>query len=135
LSSTGICRPSAPIRNSDKRGWGAIGSLDGTPNSPNGGTITSVGSLGLGANLNDNIGFDISGVSGIAFASITAGGISRLFTINLATGATTNLGVIGIGTVPFSSIAAAAVVPEPNTATLLLLTAGPGLSRRLRHLR
>ena len=50
----------------------AIDSASGTlgivsvPNS--GGPITTVGSLGLGTNLNEAIGFDISGISGIAFA-------------------------------------------------------------------
>jgi hypothetical protein len=42
-----------------------IGSINGTPISPNSGAITTIGSLGLGTNLNQSIGFDISGISGI----------------------------------------------------------------------
>jgi hypothetical protein len=66
-----------------------IGSINGTPNSPNCCQITTVGSLGLGTNLNEAIGFDISGLTGAAYASITTGGISRLYSINLNTGAAT----------------------------------------------
>jgi hypothetical protein len=99
-----------------------IGSAGGTPNSPNGGQITTVGSMGLGTNLNEAIGFDISGTTGTAFASITTGGISRLYTINLATGAATlsssNGGAIGAGTTPFVGLAAAEA-PEPGTLGLL----------------
>ena len=100
-----------------------IGGPGGTP-SPNGGAITTVGSLGLGTNLNENIGFDVSG-SGTAFATITTGGISRLYTVNLSTGAATlsssNGGAIGAGTTPYLGVAAANV-PEPATALLLAST-------------
>jgi hypothetical protein len=89
-----------------------------------GGPITVVGSLGLGTNLNENIGFDISGLSGTGFASITTGGISRLYTINLATGAATlassNGGAIGTGTTPFLGLTAATAVPEPSTYMLFV---------------
>ncbi|HTH51466.1 MAG TPA: DUF4394 domain-containing protein, partial [Pyrinomonadaceae bacterium] len=89
-----------------------IGSIDGSPNSPNGGQVTTVGSLGLGTNLNESIGFDVSATSGISYATITTGGISRLYTINLATGAATlvssNGGAIGSGTTPFLSITSSA---------------------------
>jgi hypothetical protein len=99
-----------------------IGSPNGSPNSPNGGIVTTVGSLGLGTNLNEAIGFDISGVSGTGFASITTGGISRLYTVNLSTGAATlsssNGGAIGTGTTPFLGLTAAATVPEPSSLAL-----------------
>jgi len=112
-----------------------VGSINGTPNSPNTGIVTTVGSLGLGTNLNEAIGFDISGRSGIGFASITTGGISRLYTINLTPGAATlsnssNGGAIGAGTTPFPSIAA---IPEPNTATMVISIAAFALTRRLRR--
>ena len=38
------------------------GSPDGTPNSPNNGTLTTVGSLVLGTNLNEAMGFDIGSI-------------------------------------------------------------------------
>ena len=59
------------------------GGLTGSP-SPNGGVLTTVGA-GLGINTSDLVGFDISGINGLAFASLTppTGGASQLFTINL----------------------------------------------------
>lgn len=91
------------------------------PNS--GGPITTVGSMGLGTNLNEAIGFDISGLTSTAYASITTGGISRLYTINLATGAATlassNGGAIGSGTTPFLGLTAATAVPEPSSILLV----------------
>jgi hypothetical protein len=81
-----------------------------TQNPPNNGTLVTVGSLGLGTNLNEAIGFDIAGENGIAYATITTGGISRLYTVNLATGAVTlsssNGGAIGTGTTPFLGVTA-----------------------------
>jgi hypothetical protein len=95
------------------------GSVNGSPTSPNTGTLFPVGSLGF--NTSDLVGFDISGASGIAFASLTVptGIASQLFTINLATGAATLVGGIGGG----SSIRGISVfnfsVPEPATLSLL----------------
>lgn len=120
-----------------------IGSVDGTPNSPNGGAITTVGSLGLGTNLNEAIGFDISGLgasaadpaAGTPYASITTSGISRLYNINLTTGAATlvssNGGAIGTGITPFIGLAAA-TAPEPGAVGLLALAASFALTRRRR---
>jgi hypothetical protein len=77
------------------------GSVGGTPTSPNTGQLTTVGPLGF--DTTDQVGFDISGVEGsdlgTAFASLTAPGAttSRLFTVNLTTGAATSLGSIGGG--------------------------------------
>jgi hypothetical protein len=107
-----------------------IGSLNGSPNSPNGGVTSPVGSLGLGTNLNDNIGFDISG-TGAGFASITTGGTSRLYSINLSTGAATLVGSIGAGTTPFSGLAAA-TAPEPGAFALLGAAAALAMGRRRR---
>ncbi len=126
-----------------------IGSVNGTPNSPNAGQITTVGSLGLGTNLNENIGFDISGLTanglgasasnlpiGTAYASITTGGISRLYTINLATGAATlvssNAGTIGSGTSPFLGLTAANA-PEPATGLLAATGVALLIRRRTRR--
>jgi subtilisin-like proprotein convertase family protein len=87
-----------------------IGGIDGSP-SPNSGLITTVGTLGLGTNLNEPIGFDISASTGIGFASITTAGISRLYTINLSTGSATlsssNGGSIGGGSSPFVGLTVA----------------------------
>lgn len=108
-----------------------IGGVDGSP-SPNLGAITTIGSLGLGTNLNEAIGFDITG-TGAAVATITVGGLSRLYGINLTTGLATNLGTIGTGTTPFVGLTGATAVPEPSTYALFAagaLLVGWGIRRR-----
>ncbi|HET6409644.1 MAG TPA: DUF4394 domain-containing protein [Chthoniobacteraceae bacterium] len=74
------------------------GGVDGSP-SPNGGVITSVGPLGLTLNAVNDGGFDIASDSGIAYAALTssADNLTRLYTINLTTGAATAVGLIGNG--------------------------------------
>lgn len=86
------------------------GGLNGTP-SPNGGVLTSVGTLGV--STSNEIGFDISGVSGVALAALNPSGgtTSSLYTINLTpasgftgalatpVGASGSTGLIGGGVV------------------------------------
>lgn len=69
-----------------------VGGVDGTP-SPNGGTLTTIGALGV--DTNEISGFDISPQGG-AFAVLTApaSSTSSLYTIDLATGAATLLGPV-----------------------------------------
>jgi hypothetical protein len=95
------------------------GSPNGSPVSPNSGQLFTVGALGL--NTSDLTGFDISGISGIAYASLTTptGNSSQLFTINLTSGSAALVGTIG-GGIPLTDLAAA--VPEP--ASLVLLGVG-----------
>ena len=92
---------------------------------PNAGTLTLVGALGV-----DTVavtGFDISGTSGLAFASLTNGDTaeSSFYSINLATGAATLIGAFGIGgnpalAAPLLGIALnVGVIPEPNTYAML----------------
>lgn len=75
------------------------GSAGGTPNSPNGGQMTTVGALGV--NTSDQVGFDIAQQTGAAFASLTVQGAaaSTLYAINTTTGAATAMGDIGGGAV------------------------------------
>jgi Domain of unknown function (DUF4394)/FG-GAP-like repeat len=62
-------------------------------NPPNNGTLVAVGTLGVDAsNVN---GFDIATIGSTAFASLNVGGTSRLYTINLTTGAATQVAAIG----------------------------------------
>jgi hypothetical protein len=70
------------------------GGPDGSP-SPSGGAITSIGLLGV--DTTSMVGFDISPIDATAFASLTltVGGTSGLYTIDLGSGAATSLGVIG----------------------------------------
>jgi trimeric autotransporter adhesin len=79
------------------------GSAGGTPVSPNAGTLFDVGALGIDAG--DQAGFDVSPLGG-ALASLTPAGqsISRLYTIDLTTGATIAIGDIG-GAQPIRDIA------------------------------
>lgn len=48
-------------------------------NPPNGGTLNTVGALGV--DTTDNVGFDISGTTGIAYASLTVSTTTGLYTI------------------------------------------------------
>jgi len=98
------------------------GGLNGVP-SPNGGGLTTIGT-GLGFNTSDLVGFDISGTTGIAFASLVAptGGPAQLFTINLTTGAATLVGTIGTGltlTGLAAGVGTAPTVPVPSSLILL----------------
>jgi hypothetical protein len=70
------------------------GGVNGNP-SPNGGAITTVGSLGL--NTDSNVGFDIARGTNTAFAALRVGTTSSLYTLNLATGDADLVGAIGTG--------------------------------------
>ena len=100
--------------------------MQGGPNgvpSPNGGVLTTIGA-GLGFNTSDLVGFDISGISGVAFASLVSptGGAAQLLTINLTTGGATLVGTIGTGltlTGLAAGVGAVPTVPVPSSLALL----------------
>jgi hypothetical protein len=54
---------------------------------PNMGTLVEIGALGV--NVDAANGFDIGGTSGTAYAILTVGGTTKVYTINLTTGAAT----------------------------------------------
>ncbi|QMW24578.1 DUF4394 domain-containing protein [Sandaracinobacteroides saxicola] len=105
---------------------------------PNGGiyvdtnlTGQTFGPLGFAFTTDNNVGFDISPNSGIAYANID----SLLWRVDLMTGAGTALGIVGAG--PLRSIATpafGAAVPEPATWAMLILGFGlVGTSLRQRR--
>lgn len=71
-------------------------------NPPNNGTLTAVGALGI--NVGTVTGFDLT-PGNSALLSATVGGVTSLFSVNLNTGATTPVGVIGTGAIPIRGIA------------------------------
>lgn len=73
------------------------GSPGAVPISPNTGLLFTIGPLGV--DTNEMVGFDIADYTNNAYASLTVGGVSQLYTINLGTGAATLLGNIGGGEV------------------------------------
>lgn len=92
---------------------GTIDFFTGSGTSPNSGTIFAVGVLTGIASANVT-GFDISGPTGIAYLSTSAG----LFTLDLGSAAATSVGNIGSGTLGIIDITAAPV-PEPGSLALL----------------
>ena len=109
----------------------ATGSLVTVAN--NDGTLNTVGLLGFNSDT-DNAAFDISG-SGTAFAVMEIGGISNLYTVDLGTGAATDLGAFGSGSA-IRSLTAAPItaVPEPGSMAMLAI-GGLGVYVRRRRRR
>lgn len=90
---------------------------------PKNGTLHTIGPLGV--DTTDNVGFDISGSTGVAYASLTVGATTSLYTINLISGAATALGAIaGAGMLgPETIVGIAATVP-PASKLLNIATRG-----------
>jgi Domain of unknown function (DUF4394)/PEP-CTERM motif len=92
------------------------------------GAYTRVGSFGLGTSFPNTAteGFDISGVTGVAYANldISPSLIDNLYTVNLGTGQLTSQGSFGI---QMQDITA---VPEPATMAVLGLGIAAMLRRR-----
>jgi hypothetical protein len=99
------------------------GSPNGSPTSPNTGTVFPIGPLGV--NATGVTGFDISG-AGVAYLSIN----SVLYTVNLTTGAATAAGTIGaagvgsITVVPQALFGFGQTIPTASRGGLVALALG-----------
>jgi hypothetical protein len=107
-----------------------IGGVDGTP-SPNAGQVNTVGSLGVA--VGGRVGFDIT-ADGTAYAAMTSGGLTRLYTVNLTTGQATPAGKVGTGLLVLDALTA---LPRqeivygmtPSNRLVSFLAADPGRMR------
>lgn len=91
-------------------------------NPANNGTLSTVGSLGITGDVTNLVAFDISGLSGIAYAALQVNnGFSGLYIIDLSTGRATPTGFIGSGL--FVAGVAFSTIPEPSTFALFGLGA------------
>lgn len=75
-----------------------------TQNPPNNGTLVSVGALGIDVTAVN--GFDYTSVNNTAYAALTVGAVTSLYTVNTTSGAATLVGLIGTGTTGMSGLAA-----------------------------
>lgn len=100
----------------------------------NAGTLNTVGSLGV-SGLTNELGLDISGATGIAYANLQNGPNSQLYTIDLSTGAASLLGTITSGDLIRDITVIPSVIPEPSSAMLagIAMTAVGVIRRRRRE--
>ena len=102
---------------------------------PNGGVLNTVGALGV--DTDRFVGFDIlTDLNGTntAFASLRVGGVERLYTINLISGAASSIGTIGADGLYGLALVQPAAVAEPGSLALVAIAglAAFGLRRRSR---
>ena len=112
-----------------------IGGIGGTP-SPNGGVVTSVGGTGGPSAFNAAIGFDISGATGVGYIAYdefdSTFANSEFYTVNLGTGALTQIGANDVLPALVGLSVAPQAVPEPSAFAALGLGARALLRRRKR---
>lgn len=103
---------------------GMIGSLNGTPNSPNGGLYTVLGGSGV-VTFSASADMDISGATGMAYFAAddndSPTAASEFYTVDLSTGA-----LARVGNLPVAAIGISVMTPvsEPATWGLMLLGLG-----------
>jgi hypothetical protein len=99
-------------------GLSTLGGIDGAAiGGADGGLIVDIGPLGVILSPTADAGFDIT-AAGVAYAALTsnADNVTRLYTINLATGAATTVGTVIGGGSPVNSLTIlGAVPPAPGT--------------------
>lgn len=94
---------------------------------PNDGTLAAVGPLGVTLDAGASVAFDIRtvGATNTAYAALIVGGITSLYTVDLATGAATVIGAIGGNPMLRGiTIVESALLPAlpPNATALVLRT-------------
>jgi hypothetical protein len=87
-----------------------------TQNPPNNGSVFNVGPLGVTLDPGSDAGLDISGETSVAYAAMTVGGVTSLYTVDLASGTATPVGPVGSGSSAVASIAVGG--PDPPLPTL-----------------
>lgn len=92
-SAAGATSTTAYVIDSDLDVLAQLGSEGGSPFSPNGGLLFTVGSLGV--NASDLSALDVVPGTGVAAAVLTSGGVQGYWTVNFASGAATLVGSIG----------------------------------------
>jgi len=99
-----------------------VGDIGGSPLSPNTGQMFTVGGLGGPLAFRGDVGFDISGLTGLAYLNLDEFNSltfeDEFYTVNLSTGAATFLGTTtGVNLLDIS----VAPVPEPSTIGLVVI--------------
>jgi hypothetical protein len=108
-------------------------SILATTSNPNGGVLNTVGNLSV--SINDLTGFDIfttSSGANAAYALLTQGSTTSLYTINLGTGAATLVGPLPATGFQYFGLAITPV-PEPTSLALVMLSSGTMLFRGRRR--
>jgi Domain of unknown function (DUF4394)/Calx-beta domain len=115
-----------------------VGGVDGAPSS-NGGVLGDVGPLGTGVNVSNAVGLDVDGQTGVAYGLLEVLGESRVYSVDLATGAVLPTALdnrVGDGVIPMISLAVpqrpqlslantAISVTEGDTTTVTVNRTGP----------
>lgn len=91
-------------------------------NPPNAGTLNSLGTLGV--DPSEAIGFDISGVTGRAYAVFNVGGTVGLYTVDTLTGTAASLGPIGPAPEPVATGSVIALAAPSGTRWVNLSSRG-----------
>ena len=103
----------------------AINGVVGTP----GAVLLDVGALGVNTSI--VAGLDIFGPANTAVAALNVGGVSQLYSVNLATGAATLINTIGAGTLAIGDLSVFPVLAPiaaggANNGTVQLITSVAG---------
>jgi hypothetical protein len=95
------------------------GSVGGTPLSPNTGQLFTIGPLGIASS---DASFDVSGVTGIAYATLCNGLACSFYTVNLSTGAATLVASLSMQT-PINGLTVGVQGPTPTPTATATATA------------